>query len=322
MVALSVVVAGCGTSSGGPNASHGATRMKRYRDPHLGWVLAYPSALHLEHSQSPSFIRIFVDEVTVANFSMPSPIHASESESGSSMRVGPPRTRHGVFPSDGIAVRIYRLEGGPGPDLESPESHFPLQLSSLHRSTDYGNNPPALERSVVADGGNYSIQAWIGANASAGERAILRRVVASLVFPRLHVGETAGGFQVFVQASQYPVGSFTRIDVQGQPYYLVHAPGGWYAVGWKWQSITGGYKSGCRLQFDRATKQFFCTNIHARWDRVGHVIVKPRSAREGDPLNLTIAKVAWDGHVLVTGDVARFADNSYARQLWPSTFGR
>ena len=140
----------------------------------------------------------------------------------------------------------------------------------------------------------------------------------SISFPRLRVGQTVGyGFRVFQPASRYPVGSFVRVRVRRQPFYLVHAPAGFYAVGWSWQSLAGGYTSRCRLRLDRPRKQFFCTNMHARWDRVGRVLVKPASASRGDPLNLTVAKVAWEGHVLLFPGSARFADLHYAHQLWP-----
>ena len=152
---------------------------------------------------------------------------------------------------------------------------------------------------------------------------MLARVVASLSFPRLQVGETVGyGFRVFEPARRYPVGSFTRVRAQGQPFYLVHAPGGFYAIGWKWQSLAGGYKSRCDLRLDRARKRFLCTNMAARWDRVGRVLVRPRSAPRGDPLNVTVAKIAWDGHVLLFPGVARFADARYAHQLWPAAYPR
>jgi hypothetical protein len=238
------------------------------------------------------------------------------------MRVDPPRDPGGAFPSDGVAVRIVRAEGGPGPNVELPESRFPILLSSFGRSSEYASSPPRpLGRTVVADGRNYTVQAWIGSKATAARRAELGRVVASLSFPRLRIGETVGyGFRVFADARRYPVRSFTRVRVHGQPFYLVHAPGGFYAIGWTWQSLAGGYKSRCNLRFDAARKQFFCTNMGARWDRVGRVLVKPAVAARGDPLNVTVAKVAWDGHVLLFPGVARFADARYAHELWPAAY--
>jgi hypothetical protein len=39
-----------------------------------------------------------------------------------------------------------------------------------------------------------------------------------------------------------------------------------------------------------------------------------------DPLNLTVAKVAWDGHLVLFRGVARFAGARYAHQLWPAAY--
>src|SRR5205823_12324575 len=98
---------------------------------------------------------------------------------GGWLHVDPPRDRHGRFPVDGVAFRILRREGGPGPDVELPESRFPLRLASFGRA----------ERMVVADGRDYVAQAWIGVPAPPAKREMLARVVASLAFPRLQVGE-------------------------------------------------------------------------------------------------------------------------------------
>jgi hypothetical protein len=306
---VAVVVAGCGSSSR-PTATH----LKRYHDSD-GWMLAYPRAFHLEHSSTQGG-HVDFDEVTVGSFPMRSAIHKSKY----STQVLLPRTSSGSFPSDGVALRVLREYGGPFELLPSTESRFPLRLSSFHRSTSYSR--PALERRVVADGADYWLEAWIGPKAPARERAILAHIVRSITFPRLYAGETLGNLGVFARATRYPVGSFTPVRVEGFPFYLVRAPGGWYAVGWKWGIFrAGGYRHRCRLQLDRATKQFFCTNMRARWDRVGRVLVKPRSAREGDPLDLNVVALSWDRHVLVDPGASRNnSDTSYVHQLWPSVY--
>lgn len=312
-VLLGVIAAGCGSSSA-PKASGAAIHLKRYRSS-AGWVLSYPHALHLEHS-SRLFFHDSVDEVTVATFKTRRPIHTSVSKTSASMWVNPPRDSHGAFPRNGIALRVYR-DGGDIPFELTPEAHFPLRLSSFHRST-YGP-APEVERRIVADAGYYTIQAWTGSKASARERARLARMVRSIAFPRLHAGGNLGSIGVFARASRYAVGSFTRIRPGAGPSYLVHAPGGWYAVAWKWPPHTG-YVSRCRVRFDSTRKQFFCTNIRARWDRVGRVIVKPRSAPEGDPLDLNEVALSWDGHVLVDPGTSRGVSRSYAHQLWPTIY--
>jgi hypothetical protein len=294
----------------------GSSGQRPYVDG-MGWSLAYPRTMHLERSEAN--MRISVSEVTVASFSMVRAVRTGSTPTSSWLRVDPPRDRHGVFPSDGVAFRMFRREGGPAPNVDSPETRFPLRLSSLRPSRNYPQkSPQPVDHTVTANGGTYIATAWIGPDAPRSLRSTLARVVASLSFPRLRVGETGRRFRVFQPSSRYPIGSFVRVTVQGQPFYLVHAPGGFYAVGWRWQSISGGYKSRCELQLDRRLKQFWCANLGARWDRVGRVITRPSGATLDDPLNMTVAKVAWDGHVLLFPGVARFADERYAHRLWPT----
>lgn len=322
LLAIVAALAGAATAAVAASASQRVIAAEpRYVDP-LGWSVTYPRTMYLEHSQAS--LRIDVVEVTVASFPMRRAVHTGSTGDGGWLRVDSPRNLQGAFPPDGVAFRILRREGGPGPDVELPESRFPLRLSTFGRGSMYPDTRPrAIGRTIVADGRDYIAQAWIGPKASAGERAALARLVSSLSIPRLHVGRTVGyGFRVFPPSSHYPVGSFTRVRVQRQPFYLVHAPAGFYAVGWTWQSLSGGYKSQCDLTLDRPRKQFFCTNMSARWDRVGRVLVEPPGATRGDPLNVTVAKVAWDGHVLLFPGVARFAGAQYAHRLWPAAYPR
>lgn len=314
-------MAGCGGSRATPTASRDAPAESRYVDP-LGWSLTYPRTMRLEHSRAMNFIA--VTEVTLASFPVSDPIHSGQTSTGSWLRVDPPRSPQGGFPATGVAVRVMRQEGGPGPDLELPETHFPIRLATFGPSSAYPHTTPApLERAVTADGLNYTVQAWTGSQASTAARSELARVVSSLRFPRPRVGRTIGdGFRVFQPAKRYPVGSFTRVRVAGKPFYLVHAPGGFYAIGWSWETLSGGYKSHCDLRFDSAQKQFSCTNMRARWDRLGRVLAKPVGAKREDPLNIAVAKLAWDGHVLLNPGVASFAHPGLAHQLWPTAYPR
>ena len=322
LAAAAVLATGCDGSQATPTTTRGAPADSRYVDP-LGWSLTYPRTMHLERSRSASYINLTVAEVTLASFPVSNPIHSGHTASSSWMRVSPPGSPHGGFPATGIAIRVMRQEGGPPPDLELPESRFPIKLATFGPSSEYPHTTPAaLQQAVTADGLNYTVQAWIGPKAATAARSELARVVSSLRFPRPRVGQTIGdGFRVFPPAKRYPLGSFTRVRVAGKPFYLVHAPGGFYAIGWNWETLSGGYKSRCDLRFDSAQKQFSCTNMRARWDRVGRVLAKPVGAKRGDPLNIAVAKLAWDGHVLLNPDVASFADERLAHQLWPTASG-
>ncbi len=315
-IVLAALVASASSATGhaAPDATAGQDR--RYEDP-AGWSLEYPESMVLERSGAR--LRVTVSEVTVASFEPRTAVASGRSGDTAWIRVDRPLDAQGEFPSDGIAFRIVRREGGPLPNPELPETRFPLRLATFQPSGEYpGTKPRPAQRTVVANGRTYLALAWIGESASPELRAALERIVSSLSFPRLRPGTVVGyGFTVLQHEGRYPVGSFMRARAQGQPFYLVHAPGGFYAVGWRRQSLAGGYKSRCELEFDARRREFFCTNLRARWDRVGRVLVRPHGARRGDPLNVAIAKVGWDGHVLLHAGTARFADARLARALWP-----
>lgn len=282
-----------------------------------GASFSYPASFHLERSHSPAFIMISVAEVTVASFPLRPPIVAHHSSRSASMRVGPARDPAGRFPADGIAFRVLLEQGGPAMLDSRPETRLPLRLSSFRRA---GAN--SFRRFVDADGIVLSLEAWIGPRASPTARAELAGMVSSFAVPRLHPGETVGSFVVLRPERSYPVGSFTRLRVQGQSFYLVHAPGGFYGIGWTWESLSGGYKSRCELRLDEAAKQFYCRNMRARWDRVGRPLERPAGARRADPLNVAVATTSWDSHVLLAPGTAGFANRAQAHRLWPSVYPR
>ena len=311
--ALAIVTA---VGAPGQAARASEAQERHYRDP-AGWSLTYPVSMFLERSGAQ--LRVTVSEVTVASFEPRTAVVSGRSGDTAWIRVGRPLDGQGAFPADGVAFRILRREGGPAPNLDLPETRSPLRLASFEPSGAYpGTKPLPLERTMVANGRTYLAQAWIGERASAELRASLEQVVSSLSFPRLRPGTLVGdGFTVLKLESRYPVGSFARVRAQGQLFYLVRAPGGFYGVGWREQTLAGGYKSRCELALDSRRREFFCTSMRARWDRVGRVLVRPPGAPRGDPLNLAVAKVAWDGHVLLHAGTARFADARLARELWP-----
>src|SRR5205823_34189 len=127
-VALAGVVVGCRASR------PGESQAERYVDS-AGWSLAYPGTMQLERSGAR--LRIDVAEVTVASFAPRKAVRSGSTPDGAWLRVDPPRDSHGRFPSTGVAFRMLRQEGGPGPDLELPETAFPLRLSRFRRSVAY-----------------------------------------------------------------------------------------------------------------------------------------------------------------------------------------
>jgi hypothetical protein len=69
------------------------------------------------------------------------------------------------------------------------------------------------------------------------------------------------------------------------------------------------------MRFDRAHKEFFCTNMRLRWDRIGRPLVYPAFAAP-DPLNVATAGSSWDGHVLLAPGIAAFGSRRMAAQFW------
>lgn len=310
-----VAAVGVVATAGGGAAT--GSRGVRYVDP-AGWSLQYPADMQVERSHAE--LRVSVSEVTVASFAPRTAVRSGSSRSSAWWRVDPPADARGRFGPGDVAFRIVSREGGPAPDVEAAESRFPLRLAAFGPTEEYRSTVPRPRmRRVVADGRVYWAYVWIGRAASPAHRAALARVVSSLAFPRLHAGQVVGyGFSVLQPSDHYRLGSFTRVRVQRQHFYVVRAPGGFYAVGWQWQSLEGGYKSRCRLHFDARRREFYCTNMRARWDRIGRVLVRPPEAAVEDPLNIAVAKVAWDGHVLLQPGVATFPDLRLAHRLWPA----
>ena len=230
---VALAAAGCG----GAQRLGGHERMggPRYTDP-AGWSVQHPG-LTVEHSGAD--MRASVSEVTFASFAQRPAVHVFHSANSGGFRVDPPFDRtSGRYPADGIALRIVREGGGPPPDLETPETGFPIRLADFTAADFTSTRAPRPKKlTVAADGNSFFVLAWVGPNASAAAHRLLDRVIGSLSFPPLRPGTTVGeGFQVFQPVDRYPLGMFLRVLVAGQPFWLVRAPGGFYTVGWREQT--------------------------------------------------------------------------------------
>ena len=126
---------------------------------------------------------------------------------------------------------------------------------------------------------------------------------------------------VLEQEAGYPVGSFSSVRAAGLPFYLVHAPGGFYALSWNWSGPPAGYRSSCRPRVDEERMELYCTECKARRDRVGQVIIRPPGADRDDPLHLSRAKLAWDGHVLLHPGTNQMGLPPIPQRLWPGWRG-
>ena len=288
-----------------------------YVDPD-GWSIAYPRTMHLERSAWTR--RMAVSEVTVASFPMRTAI-------GPMGHLEPPLDLHGRFPPAAVAFRVLLPGGWPGhvpAALEHAESHFPIALDTFAPSQYPDKDaPPSVWRSIDANGQEYRAIVWIAPDAPEALRSRLAEVVGSLSFPPPSPGTVVGvGFTVFEREERYPVGSFTSIRADGLPLLLVHAPGGFYALGWNWSGPPDTYRSTCEHRVVVHRSEIYCAACEARWDRIGRVIARPATAQHDEPLHLSIAKVAWDGHVLVNPGTFQTGSAPNARHFWPEWVDR
>jgi hypothetical protein len=272
--------------------------------------------MDLERSQAN--LHIDVHEVTVATFAPRRAVRSGSNPHRSWIAVDPPRPKQGPFPPDGVAFRVYRLEGGPFVEPTLPETRFPLRLSGFEPDRyEYAKrHPRPVVEGVSAAGGRYTVYAWIGPRASPERRLALKAVVASLTFPHLETGTVAGLFSVLSPSRAYEIGSFTRVRAQKRVFYLVHAPGGFYAIGWDTDTLPRNGRSRCAMRFDDTHKQFFCAKMGFRWDRIGRPVAYPAYS-EPDPLNIATAGTSWDGHILLDPSIAAFGTKRIAKQFWP-----
>lgn len=155
--------------------------LRRYSSP-LGWSIRFPREMHFEHAAA-SGISFGVNESTFANFRSLHGVQRRVTPNSETIRERPPRDRHGRFPAHGIAVRVLWLETLPG--MPAGETRLPLRLSSFRaggalRQWYPGTHPRPLQHILLAKRQRYFVQVWIGHKASAHQRALLARVIASI----------------------------------------------------------------------------------------------------------------------------------------------
>jgi hypothetical protein len=262
------------------------TKMAQYRDARDGWTVAYPASMHrvavADYEQMVSWRGIMIansDEV-------------KKSEAGYFRR----------FPPDGAAFGMLQMGGGPGPDLSGPEARFPLSRSQFRYD---GSSPPPRPHvyGMIANGTPWAVYTWFGPKASRADQERIWRIAESLRFPPQRPGTVSGDFYVMHKASHYPLGAVVKFPGRHLPressyvpaFYLVHAPGGMYAVGWPPK-----FERTCHMGFDRKRSAFFCSTRRGWWSRVGEPLVEPLAGQlPDDGLMLGQAKIGRDGQVLV-----------------------
>jgi hypothetical protein len=270
--------------------------MARFRDARAGWTIAYPASMQ----------RAVIDKdngftsargVVIAN--------SAKTRKAAFFR---------RFPPDGASFAMLHLEGPVMPDLTSPEARFPLRRSEFEREGS-APFPSPFEHSMIANGDTWVVYARFGEKASHRDQERIWRIVESLRFPPQRTGTMSGSFYVLQKASHYPVGTVVKIRDTDWPFFLVHAPGGFYAVGWDRY-----FEAHCLMGFDRKRHAFFCATRRGWWDRFGEPMVSPVAALvPDDVLNLGEVKVGRDGQLLCCnwGEPAKGSYERYKRRFWP-----
>jgi hypothetical protein len=278
-----------------------------YTDDAYGWSMDVPLSLNSAGFEERPGNRYTLSGTWVTNFLFPT--------------AGQPDLVS--FPTDGAALRVWRRVGGPMDIPIGDDTRFPISLEDLKPQERYsgGSEPEPQSLEFIGNGLRFTVDVWFGQQASAADRNALGGVLKSIRFPPLEKGTVTGAtpsFYVLDLADAYPVESVTRFERADPvntsiafPFYLVHAPGGFYAVGFGNTSsqLVGGYKN-CDVRFDPDHFEFFCPENGARWDRLGEVLVNPDpGVHPDDPLQILLAKTAQDGHVLVSPEFGLSPDS-------------
>jgi hypothetical protein len=102
------LIVGCSSAAQHVRA---APTLRRYVDP-AGWTLRYPSTMHLERSTSGPGLATFT-EITVASFAQQRAVRSGRTRDGGYVTVRPPLDPQDRFPLDGVAFRMFVIDGGP-----------------------------------------------------------------------------------------------------------------------------------------------------------------------------------------------------------------
>lgn len=310
-VCLAVIGLAVGCSWGtedGDSADSGGSggAQRRYSDPLFGWTVSVPKRFFVARVDERERSWFFGAAVTSFPLEV-DPLVALEQ-----------------VPSDGVALLIGQGRRGGGAGFFGREADLPLELGDFTLPKEPGVRVSSGRLAFSANGVGFVAYVYLGRDASRRDRMDLARTVASLRFPELKEGSvTGGGFYVLGQAKRYQVGSVKRFGKDDLPpnsrvwrrsFFLVHAPGGFYAIGHT-ANLVGGVPD-CEVQFDAGRFHFFCSN-GARWDRLGRMIVNPDPGRyRDDPLALFMTRVGQDGHVLVTLNAYTHATDALGRRFW------
>jgi outer membrane protein assembly factor BamB len=147
---------------------------RTYRDPELGWSVAYPPGWRLQAFDQEIGLLAAFRGVLVSNvdFRFHHPDLGDDAHTTAWDMRG--------IPAHAVVVEFHFQSRFGGPN-EKPQMPFPLSLEDAQPSRDrpaYGAPQPRLFLPVR--GTSYAVNAWFGPDASEQDREIARRMVASI----------------------------------------------------------------------------------------------------------------------------------------------
>lgn len=232
--------------------------------------------------------------------------------SGAAISTAPLRpTEDGTFVRLGdlepakAAVVVFHAEGGPFPDLLEDDSTFPLRWEDLVASKTLGT-----ELDFRARGLDFVLGVTVGPEAPSEVETAARRVVASIAPLPLHEGELLASGYLVVRADLVgAVGSAVVVETVRGPFLLIHAPGGFYALGLP-RDAAGTFA------WDEEAREVVWGKdgeVWARFDREGRVVLAPPAA-DVVPLEPHPVVRAFDGAHLLLHPGAAFG--ALPRNMW------
>jgi hypothetical protein len=345
VVVVAVVALHGAKPSTGPVGT--ARMVVRYTNPE-GWSIAFPRDLHLSAATTGTVLQ--QGQITVTNFS-PARFLRGELRTGTSLEPGKlpfsaPLDSGGRFPSGGIALILQ-----PGQfTVLGADSRFPISVNTFHAlstSAFFSKTtamraalPAARSRLIVAYSEPLTATILIGSKAPIGLQRQLAGTIASLTFRALSPGTQVGPGVLLGPATDYPIGSFTRIEVRfpggpSEPIYLVHAPGrltdghscvlgapctaagSFYGIGGNYNTRRN-HAPVCAIKLDPRNQVFGCANLAVRWDRVGRVISRPADESYIGSIEGLDAKICWNGQVMISQGFGPQLSRAAVHELWPS----
>lgn len=267
------------TASSSPSSSPGTEEGRLHESP-LGWIAEVPAGWHvLDFS---GFGRVSVQGTSFSN-----------------VPLGP--TEDGMHPDlselfpDGAALIVSHREGGPAPDYLSDDSTFPLRWEDFRAIP--GGLVVGSVQSFRANGSEFTVELAVRADAPESLMQDIRAIFDSIRPIPLTAGETLANGYVVLDAATIPkVGSGSVVEVAGMSFMLIHAPGGYYALG-----LPDDVPASFEFYFDAHEQQVIWTQegeLFARYSWDGTVVEGPPGARLAAlPIHPVVR--AWDGQHLL-----------------------